>query len=882
MRGIRAWLLRLGGLLSKKRDEADLAAELESHLELHIDDNLRMGMTPGDARRAALMKLGGVEQAKEDYRRRRGLPFLDELVRDLRYAGRTLVMRPGFTVTVILTLALGIGATTAVFSVVDRILFRSLPYPHDEQLVSFGVKAPFEGLEFMLAPEYAVLRGQQTPFQSMTSLTPGGADCDITEQNPIRLSCAVVESTFLSTFGIHPIVGRDFAREDGRKGAPPVALLSYHTWRSRYGGDPAVSGRVVSLGGKPTQIVGVLPEGFEMPNLGPADLLVPQVLDETSLDRNNPRVILRAFGRLKPSVAIEQATAALQPWFQDSLRFVPPQFRAEVSLRVRSLRDRQMGGFRIGAWVLLGSVVAVLLLACVNVANLLLVRAASRQRELAVRAVLGASRARLVRQALTESLLLALLGGITGCGLAGGLLKVFISIAPDGIVHLQQASLDPRVLLICFGTSLLVGVLFGVAPALSKPAGEWLAGRASNTAARGVFRQSLVAAQLAGSVILLAGAGMLLRSLWNIENVPTGLDVQHVVTAQMSLAEHSYSDISKQLAFFKQVEERLGRLPGASRLALSDTLPPSGGMQATFFASIEVPGRPRVAQGTGGMVGWRMVTPTYFQALGIPVVQGRGFMESDRAPTEQPVILSQALAAKLFPGEDPLGKTLRFTAFDRRGPWRTVVGVVGNVKNNGLTTEGDPEFYIPWKNDMETYIGRAFVIFRTPLSSASIVPWMRSQIAEIDPTVPVEFATMTTRIGKLTTRQRFDAVLLSLFAGIGVVLAALGIYGVVSFFVSQRTREIGVRMALGAEPRNISGMVLLNMVRWALGGAAVGLVGSWYAARLLRSLLFGVKDHDPSLLLAAVLILLGVACLAAWIPARRAARVDPMVALRYE
>jgi predicted permease len=839
-------------------------------------------MTPERARRQALLKLGGVEQTKQLYRGRRGLPLIEQVLQDLRYALRILAMRPGFAATVILTLALGIGATTAVFSVVDRVLFRSLPYPRDDRLVSFGVKAPFEGLEFMLAPEYAVLRGQQTPFESMTSLTPGGVDCDITEQNPQRLNCAAVESTFLATFGIRPIVGRDFVKGDERPGAAPVALLSYGLWRTRYGSDPSAVGRVVTLAGKPTQIIGVLPADFEMPNLGPADMLLPQILDAASLDRNHPQVLLRAFARLKPWVTTAQATAALQPWFQDSLNYVPAPFRAEVSLRVRSLRDRQMGDSRVGAWVLLGAVVAVLLLACVNVMNLLLVRAIARKRELAVRAALGAGRARLVRQALTESLLVSVLGGLAGCALAFGLLRIFLSIAPDGITHLQQASLDARVLLFCSGVSLLAGVLFGIAPAMNEPPAECLAGKASSTATRGWLRQTLVATQIAGSLILLAGAGMLLRSLWNIESVPMGLDAQHVITAQVSLADHSYPDIATQLAFFQQAEAKLTRLPGTGMIALSDTLPPSGGMQATFFASIEVPGRAKPSEGTGGMVGWRMVTPNYFQVLQIPIVRGRGFSESDRAPTEQPVIVSQSLAARLFRDENPLGKSLRFTAFDRSGPWRTVIGVAANVRNNGLTKEGDPEFYIPWKNDLETHLGRGYLIFRTSLNADSIVPWTRSQIAEIDPTVPLEFATMNARVSKLTARPRFDAVLLSLFAGIGVVLAALGIYGVVSFFVSQRTQEIGVRMALGATPGNVSHMVLGNVAGWAVAGALLGLIGAWYAARLLRSLLFGVNDHDPALLIAVLLILLAVAFLAAWIPARRAARIDPMVALRYE
>ena len=314
----------------------------------------------------------------------------------------------------------GHRSTTAVFSVVDRVLFRSLPYPHDDRLVSFGVKAPFEGLEFMLAPEYLVLRNQLGPFQSMTSLTPGGADCDITEQNPVRLSCALVESNFLSTFGISPIIGRDFSRDDDRPNSPQVALLSYGLWQSRFAGDPQISGKFASVNGKSVQIIGVLPANFEMPTLNRADMLMPQAIDEAAQDRNHPQLVLRAFARLKPSVTITQATAALQPWFQDSLRFVPPQFREEVSLQVRSLRDRQFHDSRVGAWVLFGAVLAVLLLACSNVANLTAGARHSSAARTRCPHVLGATRARLAKQALTESLLLAILGGIAGCGLAWG------------------------------------------------------------------------------------------------------------------------------------------------------------------------------------------------------------------------------------------------------------------------------------------------------------------------------------------------------------------------------------------------------------------------------------------------------------------------------
>jgi putative ABC transport system permease protein len=879
---IYAVTMRLRSLFHRRRLDRELDEELRYHLERKTEEHIAKGMAAEEARRAALLEIGGVEQTKEACRDARGLLFLDTLLQDLRFAARGLATRPGFAIIAILTLALGIGATTAVFSVVDRVLFRSLPYPHDERLVSFGVKAPFAGIEIMLAAEYAVLRGRPGPFESMTSLTSSGVDCDVTEQNPARLSCAQVESTFLSTLGIHPVVGRDFTRDDDRPTAPRVALLSYGLWQSRFAADPKVAGKVMSLDGKPVEIIGVLPAGFEMPNLGVADMLLPEAFDESALDRNHPRVVLRTFARLKPSVTIAQATAALQPWFQDSLRFIPPQFREEVSLRVRSLRDRQIEDSRVGAWVLLGAVIAVLLLACTNVANLLLVRAAGRQREVAVRTALGATRVRLARQALTESLLLALLGGIAGCGLAYLLLRIFTSIAPEGIVRLQQASLDLRVLGFCFAVSLISGLLFGVAPALDRPVPEALAGRSVRTPVRGSFRHSLVAAQIAGSLVLLTGAGLLLRSLWKIQSVSIGLETQHLVTAQISLGQYRYPDAPQQLAFFHKLEARLSQIPGVELVALSNSLPPSGPGQATFFASIELAGRPRPAEGTGGMVGFRMVTPNYFSALGIRIVRGRLFTEADRSPGEQPVVLSETLAARLFPKEDPLGKMLRFTAADMQGPWRTIVGIAGNVKNNGLTADADPEFYLPWKNDPEAYVQRGYVTIRTSLSPNTMVPWVRSEIAGLDPTMPVEFATMSARVGILTQRPRFDALLLSLFAGIGVLLAALGLYGVVSFFVSQRTQEIGVRMALGATPRNISKMVLRNVARWTLGGAGLGLLGSWFCARLLQSLLFEVRAHDPMLLAMPLLILLAVAFFAAWIPARRAARVDPMVALRYE
>jgi putative ABC transport system permease protein len=881
MQGWRVALNRVRGLFTKRSHERELDAELRAHLELLTEENIRRGMSPAEARHAARREFGGVEQTKELYLEQRGIQLIDSLLQDLRFAFRGLRNRPGFALVAILTLALGIGSTTAVFSVVDRILFRSLPYPHDDRLVSFGDKAPFEANEFVLGPDYVDWKKAQTPFESVTSFIPGGADCDLTEKNPVRLKCALVESTFLPTFGIQPFLGRNFSNDEDRPNAPRVALITYGLWRSRFASDLSLPGRAISLDGRPTTVVGVLPPQFEMPNLGHDDILVPAALDgSTDRGPNARQQILRAFARLKPGISIQQAAAAMEPLFQQSLNYVPPQFRREVSFRVRSLRDRQIQDARVASWVLLGAVLAVLLVACTNVANLLLARATSRTRELAVRTALGATRARLARQSLTESLLLGVLGGLAGCWIAQLLLRLFVSIAPEGIPRLEQATIDVRVLLFALGVSLVSGVLFGLASALRRPTPELLTGKENRATPCGLLRQVLVTVQIAVSLILLAGAGLLLRSLWNLQTVALGMDTKSVITAGIDLVEYRYPDSAKQLAFFNQLEARLKQMPGVTALALSDTLPPSGGSQATFLSSIEIPGHTKFSAGTGGMINFRFVTPAYYPALGIPILHGRGFREEDRSSAERPVILSESLARKLFPsGEDPLGKSFRFGS---QNEWRTIVGVAGDVKNNGLAAPADPEFYLPWKNEPAGYYRSAHLTVQSAINRQAIAKWIRSETAAIDPTVPVTIEGMQTRIGKLSQRPRFTAVLLSLFAGMGVLLAGIGIYGVVGFLVAQQTREIGIRIALGASPQTVLKLIFSSMLRWTVSGAVLGLLGAWFCSRLLESLLFDVRAHDPFLLFSALFLLLAVAFLAAWFPARRAMRVDPVVALRYE
>jgi len=882
MERLRVFFSRAWGFLHKRRLDEQLREELQAHLDALIEENIRSGMTAEEARAAALREFGGVEQTKEIYRRQRGLPFLDVALQDLRFALRGLVRRPGFAIASVLTLMLGIGATTAVFSVVDRILFRSLPYPHDDRLVSFGLLAPIERDEFTLGAGYIDFRKEPGPFEAITSMAPGTTDCDITEQDPVRLNCAQVEQTFLPTFGTEPLLGRNFTVEEDRKDALRAAILSYGLWKSRFGGNPDVLRKTISLDGKTAQIIGVLPARFEMPTLRAADILVPQALDETEQRQSAPGVVLRTFARMKPGVDVRQATAALQPWFELTVSGAPPEFRKEIHLSVRTLRERQTSDARLASWILLGSVFAVLLVACTNVANLLLARATVRERELAVRAALGASRARLARQSLTESLLLGLLGGVAGCGLAAILIRVFVSIAPEGIPRLQQAGLDLRVGVFTLVVALASALIFGVAPALYRPSAEIMMGKEQISARRGgSLRQILVVAEIAISIVLLASAGPLLRSLWKLQNAPTGMETENVLIEQISLGSHNYKEAAQQFAFFTDLEARLKRFPGITSVALSDSIPPAGQMRSTILAAVEVAGRSALAEGTGGPVGWRAVTPDYFSALAIPILEGRGFRQEDRLPTENPIILDETLARRIFPGKSAVGKQLRlFKTPD--GPWRTVVGVAANVKNDGLQTDGDPEFYLPWKNDPLINLHAGYVIVRTRMNPASVASWMRSETGSLDATLPVNIETMSQRVGKLAERPRFNAMLLCLFAGIAVLLAAVGIYGVIGFLVVERTREIGVRLALGATPQSILKMVLSGVVLCTIGGAMLGLLGAWFCTRLLESLLFEARAHDPVVFALAIFALVAVALVAAWVPARRAMRVDPMMALRYE
>ena len=778
----------------------------------------------------------------------------------------------------IATLALGIGGTTAVFSVVDRILFRALPYAHDDRLVSVGLVAPIIPQEFMLGGSYYDWRDNQKPFEAFTSET-GVNSCDLTERNPARLSCASVEQNFLSTLGIAPLLGRNFLPEEDRPNGPKVALISYGLWQTHYGRDPDVVNRLIDLDGNQVRVTGVLPKDFEMPTLQAADVLVPQALNEAEQRKADPGRVMYAFARLKPGVSIEEAQAELQPVFNYSLSLAPPQFRKEVHLRVRSIRDRQMQDVRLVAWVLLGAVLAVLLIACANVASLLMARSAAQERELAVRSVLGASRWRLVRQRLTEMLLLSMAGAAAGIVLAEILLRVFVAIAPAGIPFLAKAQLDLRIVLFTVLLSLLCGAVFGVLPALERPRVAALAARAAKSGGHAWMRRCLVAGQIAVSMVLLTGAALLLRSFNNLAGQDLGFETHGVMAAYIPLPGYRYTTNQKRMEFFLQAEAALRRLPSVQTVGMSDSVPPGGTQNEQIYSIMTIAGRPRAAGGTGGMVAWRWVTPDYFSSLGIPISRGQPFTEVERTQSDRFLILNGLLASRMFGDQNPIGQRVQPVP---NGPWYTVMGVAANVKNAGLTGADEPEFYQLRRDVADDWTSSAVMILKSSLPPKAVAPWVKSQIAAIDPTVPVEIETLNEDVSKLADRPRFETALLGFFAFCGLVMAVIGLYGVISFVAAQRTQEIGVRMALGATRVDILRLIAGEGVRLIVLGGVLGLGASLATAQLLKSLLFNVGPRDPAAYGAVALLLALVALAATLIPARAAMKVEPVVALRYE
>jgi putative ABC transport system permease protein len=660
-------------------------------------------------------------------------------------------------------------------------------------------------------------------------------------------------------------------------------MISYGLWKGHYNSDPHILGRTINVDGDSVRIVGVLPTDFQFPALDAADIVSPFAFDPAIQQKVNggfgyPE---RVFARLKPGVSVAQAYAQMQPLFNGDLKWFPPSAKSEVRLSIRTLRDKETQDVRPVAWVLFGFVLAVLLIACANVAGLMMARGAGRQRELAVRSAIGASRGRLIRQALTEALLLSLAGGLAGLGLAQALVRVFVRLAPTGIPFISKAHLDLRIAVFAALLSCFCGAIFGLVPALERPRLAALNAKASMSRSHAFLRRSLVTAQIAVSIILLSGAVLLLRSFAKIEEQNLGMETGGVLTMKAALPWWRYNTDQKVRDFYLRLESSLRRLPGTFAVGMASSIPPgAGGSQSFRYSDLVVEGKPPTPPGIGGNVTGRSVTPDYFRALNIPIIRGRNFAEQDRTGNESEAILSRLLAARLFPNEDPVGK--RFQSDGLRAG-TTIVGVADNVKNNGLTEQSDPEMYTLRRNVPDDWSGnRLIIVIHSVMPTSTIEPWVRSEIASMDRTVPIEMEPLNQTVSRMADRPRFETTLLGFFALTGLAMAVIGLYGLMAYMAAMRTREIGVRMALGADRLAVLRLILGEGMQLVALGGALGLVAALTLARLLKSLLFEVGPHDPVSFVGVVLVLVVVSAVATLLPARRAASIQPMDALRAE
>jgi putative ABC transport system permease protein len=803
---------------------------------------------------------------------------MDGLIQDLRYGLRSLFRSPGVTLIAILTLGLGIGANSAIFSVVNTALLRPLPYPDPGRLMLVMESNPAKGYQrFPLSPlNYVDYRDQNSVLERLcafdgTSFILTGAG------RPEKIQGARVSAGFFETLGIAPLNGRAFAADEDRPGPDQVAILGHGLWQRRFGSDPGVLGRTVTLGGAAYTVVGVMPPGFAFPNR--SEIWKPMALADNEMQSRGSHYLL-SIGRLRPGVSPERARADLEA-IAARLQQRYPDTNTGWTARVEPLAERIIGDARPTLLVLLAAVGFVLLIACANVASLLLARAAARRKEFAVRSALGAGRARLARQLITESLLLGLLGGGLGLLLALWGTDLLSAAAPPGIPRVREVGVDGRVILFTGGVALLTGLLFGLAPALQ--AARTDLNEALKEGARGDggsprrhrARALLVVAETALALVLLAGAGLMLRSLLRLQAIDPGFDPRHVLAVHVELPDARYPDERRRADFFRAALERLASLPGAQAAGAVFPLP-MGGDRLIFSFGIE--GRP-VAEADRPSAGYYVVSPDYFRAMGIHLMSGRAFTERDREGAPRVAIINATMARQFWPGEDPVGRRIVID----NGPqdlWREIVGVVQDVKHTELEGDSVAQMYEPYP---QAPLPLMTLTVRAAGAPEGLAEAARRAILALDKDQPVSrTATMDRLLAESIARPRYSLLLLGVFAGVALLLATVGIYGLLSHSVTQRTREIGIRMALGARRGQVLVLVIANGMRLALLGIGAGLLGAIALTRLMSSLLYRVSPTDPATLAAVALLLAGAALLACLVPARRATRVDPMGALRCE
>ncbi len=803
---------------------------------------------------------------------------MDSLFKDVRYALRSLLRRPGFTAIAVITLALGIGANTAIFSVVHGVLLQPLPYPESERLVSLrqsNVTTSPAQPDAQIAPgNFLEWQRQNTSFSSLAAYRT--VSYNLTgDGNPERLLAGRVSVGLFKLLGAQPLVGRDFVTEEDQPGREKVVIISEGLWQRRFGGDGIVLGKSLKLDGEDYAIVGVMPADFRLPDQRERQLWTPIAFKDNERTLHYARYI-DAIGRLKPDVSFDQANAEMAA-IAARLAQEHPEANTGWTIKVTPLLKFVVGDVERVLWVMFGAVALLLLIACANVANLLLARATTRQKEMAVRVALGAGRARIVRQLATESLLLALLGAAAAWPLASWGLKALLAAAPTDLPRIASVSLDNRALLFTLAVALLTAFIFGLAPALqvlkfdSNPA---LKDQRSRSVRQQRIGNLLIASEVALALMLLIGGGLLLRTVWRLNHIDPGFDEQNALAVTVQLPEKKYAAPEQVARFSEQLVQQVATLPGVEATGVARILPIVHDLPTGFYFE----GRPREADKDLPQTNYSAVSPGYFKAMGIPLIAGRAFTEHDALQAPRVAIVSQTLAQRYFPNGDAIGKRINVNT----GPesYREIVGIVGDVKQNGLTKETRPHTYEPFAQAPNQFMT---LIVRSSTDPASLVPAIRGKVLALDSELPLQRTiTLDRMIANSIRQQRFTSIVLSVFAGVALLLAAAGLYGVISYSVAQRTHELGIRVALGAQVKDVMQLVLRQGMTFVIAGEVVGLIGAFALTRLLGGLLFGVTPTDAATFIGVTAGLTFVALLACYIPARRATKVDPLVALRYE